>query len=182
VPEKGFDVALRVFARVGERSPDVGFVVAGDGPERSRLEQEAQALGLRNRVQFLGPVRPDDVPSLIDRATLVLIPSRREALSLVAIETAYMGRPAVATRVSGLAEVVVDGETGLLAPKDDVEALSRAVLVLLEHPDVARRMGAAARRRARVVFDLRRYVEKFDELYRWMVRSRSYDVAPEALA
>lgn len=172
VPDKGFDVALRVFVRVGACIPDVRFIMAGDGPERLRLEQESLALGLGDRVQFLGSVSPGDVPSVIDRATLVLMPSRREALSLVAIETAYMGRPAVATRVSGLPEVVVDGETGLLAPKDDVEALSQAVLTLLEHPDVARRMGRVARRRARDVFDLQRSVERFDELYRSIVPSR----------
>jgi glycogen synthase len=172
VPDKGFDVALRVFARVGVNIPDVRFIMAGDGPERSRLEQEARALHLGDRIEFLGSVHPGDVPSVIDRATLVLMPSRREGLPLVAIEAAYMGRPTVATQVSGLPEVVVNGETGLLAPRDDVEALSQAVLTLLTHPDVARRMGSVARCRARDVFDLERCVERFDELYRSIVPSR----------
>jgi glycogen(starch) synthase len=172
VPEKGFDVALRVFAQVRERVPSARFLIAGDGVERPRLEQQARELDLGDRVEFLGWVRPGEVPALINRATLVLMPSRRESFSLVAIETAHMARPTVATRAAGLAEVVVDGETGLLVAKEDVPALSHAVLTLLGHPDLARRMGHAARQRARELFNLPRCVGRFDELYRRLVWGR----------
>jgi glycogen(starch) synthase len=177
VPEKGLDVALRVFADVCARMPEVRFVVAGDGIERTRLERQADDLGLGKRVHFLGWVRPDDVASVINQATLVLMPSRREGLPLVAIETAYMGRPVVATPLPGIAEVVIHGETGLLAAGEGVPALSRAVLDLLERPDLARRMGAAARRHARARFGLERCVEGFDQLYRRLTLVR-----PPALA
>lgn len=178
VMDKGFDVALRVFATVRERIPDVRFLIAGDGVERSSLEQDARHLGLGDHLRFLGVVLPDDVPAVINRATLVLMPSRREGLPLVAIEAAYMGRPVVATPVSGLAEIVVDGATGLLAPKDDVGGLSRAVLTLLEHPELARRMGAAARQRARELFALDRCADRFDELYRRLVPTLPEPVTP----
>jgi glycogen(starch) synthase len=181
VPEKGIDVALRVFVRVAARMRDVRFVIAGDGPERARLEQEAHDLGLGDRVEFPGVIRPADVPSVIDRATLVLMPSRREGLPLVAIEAAFMGRPVVATSASGLVEVVVDGETGLLAPKEDIDALAQAVLTLLEHPERARTMGRSARRHAADAFDLDRCVNRFDELYRSMVSSVSH-AAPQVRA
>jgi glycogen(starch) synthase len=171
VPEKGVDVALRVLANVRLRVPGVRLVVAGDGGERSRLEREARELGLGEEVRFVGAVAPEDVPAVINRATLVLMPSRREGLPLVAIEAALMGRPVVATAVSGLAEVVTDGETGRLAAKDDVEGLSRAVLDLLAHPERTRRMGRSARERARDRFGLARCTASFDALYRRLVPS-----------
>lgn len=180
VPEKGFDVALHVFAEVQRRMPGVRFLLAGDGPERARLEDQARALGLDSRVEFLGVVPHDEVPSLIDRATVVLMPSRREGLGLVAIEAAYMGRPTVATSAAGLVEVVLHGETGLLAPKEDAAALSRAVLTLLARPETARRMGDTARRRARDVFDLQRCADRFDELYRRLARRHPEPRAAEA--
>lgn len=177
VPEKGFDVALRVLANVRRRVPGVRLVVAGDGGERPRLEREACELGLGEGVRFVGAVAPEDVPAVINRATLVLMPSRREGLPLVAIEAALMGRPVVATAVSGLAEVVADGETGRLAAKDDVEGLSRAVLDLLAHPERTRRMGRSARERARDRFGLARCTASFDALYTRLVPS-----SPEAAA
>jgi glycogen(starch) synthase len=177
VPEKGVDVALRVLANVRLRVPGVRLVVAGDGGERSRLEREARELGLGEEVRFVGAVAPEDVPAVINRATLVLMPSRREGLPLVAIEAALMGRPVVATAVSGLAEVVTDGETGRLAAKDDVEGLSRAVLDLLAHPEGTRRMGRSARERARDRFGLARCAASFDALYQRLVPS-----LPEAAA
>jgi glycosyltransferase involved in cell wall biosynthesis len=180
VPEKGFDVALHVFAEVARRVPGVRLLLAGDGPERARLAEQAHGLGLDGRVEFLGAVPHDEVPSLIERATVVLMPSRREGLGLVAIEAAYMGRPTVATRVAGLVEVVLHGETGLLAPGEDAGALSRAVLTLLARPEAARRMGEAARRRAREVFDLRRCADRFDELYRRLARRCPEPLAVEA--
>lgn len=180
IPEKGFDIALHVLAEVERRMPGVRFLLAGDGPERARLEGQARALGLERRVEFLGVVPHDKVPSLIDRATVVLMPSRREGLGLVAIEAAYMGRPTVATSVAGLVEVVAHGETGLLAPKEDAAALSRAVLTLLARPETARRMGDAARRRARDVFDLQRCADRFDNLYRRLARRHPEPRAVEA--
>jgi glycogen(starch) synthase len=117
-------------------------------------------------VRFLGAVPPADVPAVINSATLVLMPSRREGLPLVAIEAAFMGRPVVAVRRSGLPEVVVDGETGLLAAPEDVEGLAAAALAVLEDPPRGRRMGRAARRRAGERFSIAQCAARFDELYR----------------
>jgi glycogen synthase len=172
IPEKGFDVALRVFRHVADHFPAARFLIGGDGPERSRLEEQARALSLGDCLEFLGLVPPDDVASVMNRATLVLMPSRRDSLPLVAIEAASMGRPTVAARTSGLPEVVAEGETGLLAPPDDAEALARAVLTLLEQPDLARRMGIASRRRARDLFSLEQCANSFDALYRRLLDAR----------
>src|SRR5262245_50329830 len=83
VPHKGFDLALAAFASIVTQFPHVRLVVAGDGPARPALERQAAALGVAKLVDFIGFVAPDHVPQLINGATVVLIPSRLEAFSLV---------------------------------------------------------------------------------------------------
>ena len=172
-PEKGLDLALTAFATLAERRPGLRLLLAGDGPLRGQLEQQAQALGLRARVEFLGWVPPDDVPRLINRATLILVPSREEALPLAAIEAAQLARPIVAARVGGLPEIVQHGATGLLVEPNRPEALAAAVARLLDAPVLAERMGAAARPRALRLFGWERYVEAYESVYRELAALRT---------
>ena len=164
--EKGVDLLLTALASIVDRCPQARLVIAGDGPERSALEQQAAELGLGHRVEFTGWIAPAAVPALINTATLVVMPSRREALPLVALEAASMARPVVATRVGGLPEVVAHEQTGLLVAPEDSDALAEAIAFLLEHPETARRMGQAARRRAEEVFSWTRCVDAYETLYR----------------
>src|SRR5215813_2063780 len=173
VPHKGFDLALAAFASIVTQFPHVRLVVAGDGPARPALERQAAALGVAKLVDFIGFVAPDHVPQLINGATVVLIPSRLEAFSLVALEAALMARPVVATRIGGLSEVVQHQQTGLLIEKEDSQALATAIEFLLHHPDTATRMGQAARGRAREVFSWKRCVDAYDALYRTLARESS---------
>jgi glycogen(starch) synthase len=166
VTEKGFDLAVRAFATVLRRVPRARLVLAGDGAVRPELEQLAAALGLSAAVEFVGTVAPDDVPALIDAASLVVVPSRwDEPFGLVALEAALMARPVVAARVGGLAEVVEHGVTGLLVEREDPEALADAVIRLLEDPAAADRMALRARERARQRFSWARCVDEYEQLY-----------------
>ncbi len=166
VRDKGFDVALAAFAELAPRFPKARLVVAGDGPARPELEAQAQALGVADAVEFPGWVAPARVSELMNSATLVVMPSRwDEPFGLVAGEAALMARPVVASRVGGLAEIVADGETGLLVDKEDPAALARAVAHLLEDPGTAERMGQAARRRAQELFGLDGVVDAYAGLY-----------------
>jgi glycogen(starch) synthase len=167
--QKGFDLALMAFASLRERFPDLRLVVAGDGSERASLERWAVELGIADRVDFLGWVVPQDVPALINAATIVLMPSRHEGLPIVALQAAQMARPVVATPVDGLSEVMVHGESGLLVEPEDSRALAEAIAFLLERPEVARGMGEAARRRAQEVFSWERHVDAYDTLYRRLI-------------
>jgi len=163
--EKGFDTAVAAFAEVVRDVPHARLMIAGDGPERPSLEETAQTLGLETAVEFLGWVAPDRVPALINEATLILVPSRYEAFGLVALEAAHMARPVVASRVGGLPEVVVDGETGMLVEPDDPTALARAIVTLLRDREQADRLGRAARERASRLFSLERCVDAYESLY-----------------
>jgi glycogen(starch) synthase len=165
IADKGFDLAVQALPAVLARHPRARMVIGGDGPERTNLGRLAQDLGVDHAVDFAGPIAPDDVPDLLDGATLVLIPSRREGLPMVAIEAGMMARPVVAARTGGLPEAVVDGQTGMLVPREDVNALADAMCTMLARPSVTTDMGWRAGERARVIFDRDRCVDAYVELY-----------------
>ena len=164
-PEKGFDLAVTAFARVVQRFPRARLTIAGDGISRSELQQQVSEHGIRHCVDFLGWVEPAEVLPLINSSTIVLMPSRQESLPMVALEAALMARPVVATRVGGLPEVVEHEHSGLLVEAEDAQALGRASESLLRRPEVASRMGQAARIRAQTMFSWKSHVDLYDRLY-----------------
>ena len=182
VHEKGFDLALTAFAAIIERFPGARLIIASDGPARPALEQQTTELGLADVVDFIGWVESDKLPALLNSATMVVMPSRViEGFGFVAMEAAMMGRPVVATRSGGLVEVVLDGETGLLVERGNSAALADAIAYLLNHPDVALKMGQAAQTRAQATFRWNQHVDAFDALYRRLDDglSRSRSQAPD---
>jgi len=170
VPAKGVDVLLSAIARLVPAIPGLGLAIAGDGPLRSSLETRARELGIASLVDFRGWVEPEALPDTLNEATVVAMPSRQEGLPLVAVQASMMARPIVASRVGGLPEVVIDGETGWLIEPDDVDGLARALTEALEDPQEAARRGRQARRRALREFTLRRSVQDFDRLYEKLTR------------
>jgi glycogen(starch) synthase len=166
VYDKGFHVAIEAFSLVRKAFPAARLTIAGDGPARQDLETQVRRSGIEHAVRFTGWVSPDDVPQTINRASIVLMPSREESFGLVALESGLMGRPVIASRVGGLPEVVQHGETGFTVPRDDPEALACAAVRLLTEPDRARRFGEAARERGLATFSFDRYVDQYDSLYR----------------
>jgi glycogen(starch) synthase len=170
VQDKGFDVLLDAFAAVREVLPEARLMIAGDGAEHGPLLDRARALGLGGSVELPGWVDPDDVPGLLARAALVVVPSRwREAFGLVALQAALAARPVVATRVGGLAEVVEDGATGTLVPNEDAAAMAGAMLDLLKDTGRARELGERARERALARFSWRVHLDAYDDLYAKLV-------------
>jgi glycosyltransferase involved in cell wall biosynthesis len=118
----------------------LNLVVAGDGP-------------LRDRIPFArGFVPHDELQQLYARAAVIACPSRREGFGVACLEAMAHGRPVVATRVGGLLDLVVDGETGILVPPRDPPALRSALERLLADPDLRRKLGSAGRDRARTYF------------------------------
>jgi len=169
--EKGFDLALTAFSSIVKRFPHVRLVVAGDGLERAALIKQAAEMDVGNAVDFVGWVAPENVPALINTATMVVMPSRLESLPVVALQAAHMARPVIGVSVGGLPEVVVDQRTGVLVEKENSQALANAMAFLLEHPETAAEMGHAARERAQEKFDWKRHVDAYDDLYRKLVES-----------
>jgi len=171
---KGFDLAIDALGRLGDRFPGLKLLIAGDGTARPALEHQAAGLGLAGRVEFLGMLDSAAIWDTINRATLVVMPSRTEGFPLVALEAMLMARPIVASRAGGLPEAVVDGETGLLVDIKDVEGLAGAIASLLAGRDRARRMGTAGRVRAIEKFSWQRnVVEPYESLYRRLIAART---------
>ena len=171
IREKGFDVALDAFVHVRKKFTSARLTVAGDGPERTTLEEQAKTLGLGDAVTFTGWVDPDAVFDLIGQCTVMAVPSRwREPFGLVAIEGALMARPVVAARTGGLAEVVIDGKTGYLVDKEDPLALADRLNHLLSQPDLAADLGRAARKDTIQRFGIDANVDAYDALYRRVLK------------
>ena len=168
--DKGFDIALRGFATLSHRFPAARLIIAGEGETRAALENQVAELGLKNSVDFVGWVAPDKVAELINTTTMVLIPSRCEGLPTVAMEAGMMARPVIGTRIGGTSEIIIDQESGLLVEPENWEGLARAVAHLLDHPEIATKLGYAARHRVQTLFSFERYVDAYDVLYRKLIR------------
>ena len=152
-PQKGIDVAIRALA-----GWEGTLVVLGEGPERARLEALAGELGVR----ALFPGHLPDVAAVLRRADVLVHPARWEGFGLAVLEAMLCGLPVVATRVSSIPEIVVDGETGLLVPPDDPPALGAALQRVLADP---RGLGAAGRERARTEFSVERMAGRTVDFY-----------------
>ena len=136
------------------------LVVLGEGPERDALESLARELGVERRVFLLG--RVPDVAWWLRRATLLVHPARWEGFGLAVLEAMLAGLPVVASNVSSLPELVVDGETGILVRPDDPPALALGIARALEAPS----LGEAGRARAHAEFSVARMADRTAELYR----------------
>ncbi len=168
--QKGHDVLLAAAPKVLARHPEACFAWVGEGPERARLTAQAAALGVAERVRFLG--HRDDVPALLGAADLFVLPSRFEGHPLAALEALAMGLPVVGTRVCGLDEAVLPGETGLLVEPGQAEELAAAILDLLADGALRRRMGQAGRRLVAARFDARAMARETMALYKQLLREK----------
>ncbi|RMG30837.1 MAG: TIGR03088 family PEP-CTERM/XrtA system glycosyltransferase [Gammaproteobacteria bacterium] len=146
-------------SRTGERAR---LVVVGEGRLRPELEARARERGIADRVWFTG--RRDDVPALMRRFDLFVLPSRAEGISNTLMEAMASGVPVVATDVGGNAELVVPG-TGRLVPPGDAGTLASVMQAYLEDTERCRREAAAARRRAEQAFGLPAMVERYRQVY-----------------
>jgi glycosyltransferase involved in cell wall biosynthesis len=163
VPIKAHEVLLDAARRLGGRPVPPRVVIAGDGERRAELEAMAATDGLRGRVHFLG--WRADLPRIYADLDVVVLCSRNEGSPVALIEAMAAGRPVVATRVGGVPDVVIDGESGLLVPEDDAPALAQAIARVLDDRELARRLGAAGRQRVVERFGAERLVRDIDALY-----------------
>jgi glycosyltransferase involved in cell wall biosynthesis len=178
-PWKGHEVFLEIARGVADRMPRARFVVVGGSiyethghagyPET--LQQKAAALGLSDRVTFLG-IR-DDIPDLLAGLdVLVHAPTAPEPFGRVLAEALAVGRPVVAARCGGIPEVVEDGVTGTLVRPGDVVAFTASVVRLLEDPAMGRRLGVAGRLRAEARFGIEAHTAGVLEAYRTLLEGR----------
>jgi glycosyltransferase involved in cell wall biosynthesis len=157
-PQKGLDVAVRALPDVVVRHPEAQLVVLGEGPQRAELQQSARALGVPAHF----PGRVPDVAEWLRRADVLVHPVRWEGFGLALLEAMLASLPVVATNVSSIPEIVLDGETGLLVPPDDAEALAVAITRVLDDPAD---YGASGRARAETEFSVARMADRTLSVY-----------------
>lgn len=169
VPQKNPLGFVRMARLVSEAVPDARFLLVGDGPLRPAVEHAIRELRLDGRVILTG-FRPD-IPEMMASMDVVVLPSLWEGLPIVALEAMAAGKPIVASDLPGLAEVVVDGETGVLVSPHDPARLANAVTVLLTDARQRLAMGQRARVRVAQAFSVERMVGATADLYRTMLAS-----------
>lgn len=173
VPRKGHETLVRAFPRVLQRYPGAVLVLAGRGPAMPFVTRAAARLGIRDRVRLPGHVPDDELAALYQLCDVFALPTGEgpggqvEGFGLVFVEAQTYGKPVVAGRSGGVPDAVLDGETGLLVPPDDPEALAAALLRLLDAPPFAQRLAQAAQHRAQTELAWSRFagtlVETFEK-------------------
>jgi glycosyltransferase involved in cell wall biosynthesis len=166
VPIKDHQTALKALHAL--HHPRARLVIVGEGPEESAIRETVARLGLQDRVRMLG--LRSDVSRLLQAADVFLLSSINEGIPLTVLEAMAAGLPVVSTSAGGVGEVVLDGQTGLLAPVGDAEELARHLLRLASDEAERKRMGEAGRQRAFALFDEEQMLASYERLYREMLR------------
>jgi glycosyltransferase involved in cell wall biosynthesis len=161
---KGHERLIRALPAIVRQHPGARLVILGRGPLRERLEAEARALGVGDRVHLLG--YRDDVAQWLGAVDVFASASLSEGLPLSVLEAMAAAKPVVVTDVGGMPEIVRDGETGFVVPVADPAALADRISSLLANPGLAGRLGSAGRRRVGAVFSLDAMVARYRDLYR----------------
>lgn len=161
---KNYQTMIEAFAEAAAALPDSILVIAGQGELEAALKEVTRTLGLEGRVFFLGFRR--DIPRLLQSLDVFLLPSLREGLPLALLEAMASARPAVASRVGGIPEVVGDSGCALLVDPRDRGALAQALEQIRRmSPEERAAMGARARARAITNFSAERMIRNYEELY-----------------
>jgi glycosyltransferase involved in cell wall biosynthesis len=163
---KGVPVLIEALPQIRGTHPEAHLTLIGDGPERGFLEDRVRRLGLSDAVTFAGYRSQDEVAEALDRAAIFALPSFAEGVPVVLMEAMAARRPVVATRITGIPELVEDGVSGRLVVPGDVTSLASAISDILADPAAAARMGENGRAKVEAEFDIRREATKLAALFR----------------
>lgn len=141
--------------------------IIGDGPHRAQFQQDVEARGLSGLVRFEGRVEDNQRRELLKRCWAIVVPSRHEELfGMVAVEGSLSGLPVIASRIGGLAEIVIEGTTGFVVHPGSAAELATAMEKLADNPAMTNEMGRAARARALSEYTIDRTLEQYLSVYK----------------
>lgn len=144
-PVKGLSYLLQAFSQLAKQTDQVHLVIVGDGKLQPSLEKEADQLGIRSMISFMGRRSYEEIPTWLKSADVIVLSSISEGLPSILLESMACGKPMIATDVGGIAEILKDGSTGRLVPARDSEKLAEALLdVLVTNPEQLTEMGEQA--------------------------------------
>ena len=172
-PVYGPDVLIHALKELKDADVSVRLDMFGYGREEGALKKLVADYGMDSMVSFQGWVEPDLVLKRLMDYDIMVMPSRSESFGVAAVEAGACGLPVVAGNVGGIPEVVKDGETGILVPPDDPQALAGAIRRLAEDVDLRKRMGENGRDFIEETFSWEKSVEQMVALYRRMIKPGS---------
>jgi glycosyltransferase involved in cell wall biosynthesis len=162
-PEKGHEDLIQSIALMGERATRCCFLFCGEGPCRARLEKQAQAYNLGERIRFVGFRR--DLQDIFQAMDMLILPSHSEGLPNVVLEAFSFGKAVVTTSVGGVPELVEDGRNGILVPPGNPKSLAEAIIRCAENRMMRETFGKAARNTARSRFNFEDQAKKLKSIY-----------------
>lgn len=167
--QKAFDRVIRAMPRVLAAVPLARLRILGDGPDRDDLQRLVDDLGVADSVSLVGHVDHARMSDEYGAARVVVAPSRHEGLPYALLEAASAGRAIVASRIAGVADIVIDGENGVTVDESeldhDVSRLADAIVSVIEESGSAAEFGAAARRHVSTTLSARRCAERYQQVY-----------------
>jgi glycosyltransferase involved in cell wall biosynthesis len=168
--QKGFEYLIRSFPEVLKSCPDAQLLLVGDGSLRANLEVLSESLGMKDKIIFAG--FRSDIKEVLAGMDILVIPSLLEGFPVVTLEAMAMAKPIVATDIDGLREQIIDGESGILLPPKDPNALATSIVKLLNDPQLAVRMGSNARKLVEREFPLEKIIMETHEVYQSLMLHR----------
>lgn len=160
---KGLDVLIRAMGEVVKVCPKARLLVAGEGCIEQYVSL-AEKCRCADRIEFLG--QKHSMGQLYRESTIFVLPSRQEGMSNATLEAMSWGMPCVVTDVSGSSDQIENGKEGIIVPVEDDEAMAKAIIFLLGHPEKAKNMGLAAKEKIRKVFDIELVASRMTDVYK----------------
>ena len=167
--QKGFEYLIRAVADLIETVPNIKLLVVGEGPIRHHLIQLIDKLNLNKCVIFLEFQR--DVKQVLSAIDVLVVPSLLEGFPMIILEAMAMSKPIIATKINGITEQLVDGESGILVPPKDLEALVTAIQHLVENDRLRYRLGQNARKRVDKEFSIEKMIGETVNVYQSLMET-----------
>jgi glycosyltransferase involved in cell wall biosynthesis len=174
VKYKGVEYLIKAFAKLSEENKEACLIIAGEGPERQRLEKLCKELKLDNRVHFTGFVKEEDKAAFFLLCDVFVHPAIRlatpEEWGLAVNEAMSVGKPVVVTTAVGAKELVKNGVNGYIVPERNVDAIYNAIKILINNDDLRNKMGYAARRTIEQGYTYEQYIKCFEKAIREAIK------------
>ena len=188
VEKKGIEYAIQAVAWVSQLHPNIEFLIIGDGPLKTQLQQSIDRLGAGNFIKLLGWKQQQEIVAILDTCHLFVAPSvtaadgNQDAPVNTLKEAMAMGLPVVSTYHGGIPELVEDGTSGFLVPERDPEAIAEKLAALIEHPELWERFGRAGRARVEEKYDMNGLNDELVEIYQTLLAPKSPQPKTSALS
>ena len=165
IPRKGLIYLIRAVPEVLKSVPNVKFIIAGEGPERPKLEEEIKHLGIENAVKLVGGAPYDMVPKFYAATDVFVLPTLYDAMPHAVYEAMAMEKPVVATRVGGIPEVIENGSDGLLVDSMKPDEIAKAIITLFKNRELATRLGKNALKKIKEGYTWEKIVQQYEQAY-----------------